>query len=173
MIGLLALFPYTRKLAGFHALGVHGGILLTLSPLGRNWNESVWPWNIALAFAGFALIWPWKESPLKTVVRCHPLTRVFILLILLSPAGWFFGITDSYLAHHLYSSDVPHVAATSVRTGMSWSVFKVPLPPEHRLFEQYFRLTCSPGDAMIIRDTRWWYRRRGLAVQKFTCPDSR
>ena len=52
---------------------------------------------------------------------------------------------------------------------MTWRAFEVPLPPEHRLFEQYFRLTCQPGDEMTIRDTRWWFRVQGLDRRHLTC----
>lgn len=170
LAGVLAVFPRTRKLSGTLAFGLHAGIFLSLSPIGRDWNESVWPWNIALALAGLALIVPWREPLLKTMVLSHRLVTALILLILISPAGWFVGITDAYLAHHLYSSDVPRATSTALETSITWNVFQVPLPPEHRLFEQYFRLTCQPGDKMTIRDTRWWFRQQGLDQQELTCP---
>jgi len=169
-LGVLAFFPRTRKLAGVTAVGLHTFIFLTLSPLGRNWNESVWPWNIALALAGLALIFSWREWPLKASFP-RPV-QVLIVLILISPAGWFVGLTDAYLAHHLYSSDVPRASSTALGTGATWSAFEVPLPPEHRLFEQYFRITCQPGDEMTIRDRRWWFQRQGLGERHFTCPSS-
>jgi hypothetical protein len=171
-IGLLAIFPRTRKLAGWIAFGLHGGILLTLSPLGQNRNESVWPWNLALALAGLALIVPWKEPLFKILAEIVPSAKALVILILLSPAGWFVGITDAYLAHHLYSSDVPRASSTALPTSATWGAFEVPLPPEHRLFEQYFRLTCQPGDEMTIRDRRWWFQQRGQGEQHFTCMDS-
>lgn len=170
--GLLAIFPRTRKLAGLMAFGLHGGILLTLSPIGQNWNESVWPWNLALALAGLALIVPWKEPLFRTLAEIAPIAKALAILILLSPAGWFVGITDAYLAHHLYSSDVPRASSTALTTSATWSAFEVPLPPEHRLFEQYFRLTCQPGDEMTIRDRRWWFQQLGQGEQHFTCADS-
>jgi hypothetical protein len=170
--GLLALFPRTRTLAGIMAFGIHAGILLTLSPVGRNWNEAVWPWNLALALAGLALIIPWQESLFRTLTAIASSARAVVILILLSPAGWFVGITDAYLAHHLYSSDVPRASSTALNTSATWGAFEVPLPPEHRLFEQYFQLTCQPGDRLTIRDRRWWFQHQGQGERHFTCSDS-
>lgn len=171
-LGLLAIFPRTRRLAAVMAVGVHTYIFLTLSPAGRNWNESVWPWNIALALAGLALIFPWRESLIPISAPRRRLVQALVVVILISPAGWFVGITDAYLAHHLYSSDVPRASSTALQTSATWSAFEVPLPPEHRLFEQYFQLTCQPGDEMTIRDRRWWFRQQGLDERRLTCPTS-
>ena len=47
-----------------------------LSPVGHNWNQAVWPWNVALAFAGLALIRPWRGSLRQSIARCPGLARV-------------------------------------------------------------------------------------------------
>lgn len=167
-IGLLALFPKTRKLSALLAFGVHMNIFLILSPLGRDWNVAVWAWNIALAFAGFALIAPWKESLFGMFRLCRPITCVLAAFILISPVGFYFGVMDAYLAHNLYSSNVP----TASITPPTWRLFNVPFPPEHRLFEQHFRLTCSPGDTLTIRDQRWWFQQQGLGVRRISCHTS-
>jgi hypothetical protein len=171
-VGILALVPRTRRAAGVVAFGLHVGILLVLSPLGHHWNEAVWPWNVALAFAGLALIRPWSESPWRSLRRCHPSVRVLIALLVLAPAGFYVGITDAYVAHNLYSSNTASASSTALSPDATWGAFRVPLPPEHRLFEQYFSLTCKPGDTMRISDQRWWFRRRGLADRVLTCPTS-
>jgi hypothetical protein len=142
---VLALFPRTRKMAGFMAFGIHAGILLTLSPVGRNWNEAVWPWNLALALAGLALIVPWKEPLFKTLAETVPTARALVIFILLSPAGWFVGITDAYLAYHLYSSDVPRASSTALGTGVTWSAFEVPLPPNTDCSSNIFDSPASRG----------------------------
>lgn len=170
-IGVLAIFPPTRKLAGLVAFGLHIGILIDLGPYGHNWNESVWAWNVALSLAGFALIFPWKGWGLCP--RCHVLVRVLAVLILLAPAGFYIGVTNAYLAHHLYSSAVPRASATAaLNPSITWQFFEVPFPPEHRLFEQLFEETCSPGSRMTIRDSRWWFRKKGMEVVTLTCPST-
>lgn len=174
--GLLALIPRTRKAAAVAAFGLHAGILLDLSPLGRDWNAAVWPWNLALAFAGFALIAPWQGSLPHCVRSCHRLARPLIVLLIVAPAGFYIGMTDAYLAHNLYSSNTadasvacPGGCQQGQQPGATWDAFNVPLPPEHRLFEQYFARTCRPGDEMTISDPRWWFGRQGQAERRLTC----
>jgi hypothetical protein len=169
--GLLAIFPRTRKLAGLMALGLHLGILLDLSPLGHNWNQSVWPWNAALAFAGLALIAPWHESLPRTLKDSRWFVRVLAIYLLVAPVGFYFGVTDAYLAHNLYSSNIPSASTSgSLNPGVTWTAFNVPLPPEHRLFEQFFYRSCHSGNSMVIYDSRWWFRIQGLAERHLTCP---
>jgi hypothetical protein len=170
--GLLALLPRTRKYAGLMAFGLHMGILADLSPIGNNWNPSVWPWNVALAFAGFALIVPWKEGPLKSLANTPWFVRLLTILIFIAPAGFYLGVTDAYLAHNLYSDNVPSARIQSTFKYDTWAAFNVPLPPERRLFEQLFYLTCRPGDQMTIHDSRWWFRVRGFEDESFSCPSS-
>jgi hypothetical protein len=45
----------------------------------------------------------------------------------------------------------------------------VPLPPEHRLYVQWFRRRGQPGDTMTIADSRWWASRHGYATRHFRC----
>jgi Methylamine utilisation protein MauE len=169
-IGVLAIVPRTRKVAAVAAFGLHVGILEVLSPRGHDWNEAVWPWNVALAFAGFAFIWPWNQSLTDWFQSCHRVVRPLLVVLLIAPLGFYVGVTDAYLAHNLYSSNVARAQTTGSDTSVTWSAFNVPMPPERRLFKQYFKLTCQPGDIMVITDTRWWYRRQGLEEERFTCP---
>lgn len=175
--GLFAIFPRTRKLAAVMAFGLHAGILLDLSPLGLDRNISVWPWNLALAFAGFALIGPWKESVSRSLAMCQPVMRPLILLVALAPIGYHVGVTDAYMSHNLYSSNIPR-AYVSCQGGCienadpsaTWLAFNVPLPPERHIYEQYFDLTCRPGNDMLVVDPRWWFERQGLGQELLTCP---
>lgn len=48
LMGLLLLWPRTRRAGVWLAWGMHAYILLVLGPLGRNWNMVVWPWNITM-----------------------------------------------------------------------------------------------------------------------------
>src|SRR5205085_1312513 len=121
-------------------------------------------------FAGAALIASWKDSPLQSLRQCQPLIRVFVVLLMIAPIGFYFGVTDAYLAHNLYSSNTASAAGANV--GSTWTAFNVPLPPEHRLYEQYFRLTCSPGDVLSIHDTRWWFQIHGWGDSQMLCPSN-
>jgi len=175
--GLLALAPHTRLLAGCAALALHLGILADLSPLGHDWNSAVWPWNVALALSGFALITPWREGPLTSLRQCRRATRLVVALLLLAPAGFYVGVTDAYLAHNLYTSNTasarvecPRGCRPGQQPDDTWQAFNVPFPPEPRLFEQAFRLTCRPGDRLTLTDPRWWLRLHGQGQRRLTCP---
>ena len=159
------------------AFGLHTAILLNLSQLGINRNDAVWPWNVALAFAGFVLIAPWKESLLDSVARCHALTRPLLVGLLVAPLGFYLGLMDAYLAHNLYSANTPQATVVCrseclphQNPNAIWEAFRVPPPPEQRLFEQYFVLTCRPGDQLLISDSRWWFTWHGLARRRVSCP---
>ena len=178
-VGLLALYPRTRRFAAVAACALHIGIFLDLSPVGHDWNAAVWPWNLALAVAGFALIAPWVGSPLSALGRCPPLVRPLVALLVVSPLGFYVGVTDAYVAHNLYSANTARATVRCVgecrpeqQPTFTWEAFDVPLPPEHRLFEQHFERTCEPGDRLTIRDSRWWYRVRDLDHRTLTCPAS-
>jgi hypothetical protein len=176
-VGLTAIVPATRRLSACLALLLHAGILVDLSPKALDWNQSVWPWNLALAFAGFALIAPWTDGSLASLGRCRRGLRPLLVLLVFSPVGFYFGLTDAYLAHNLYTNNTPvgtwcHAAGgcePDQITRETWRVFNVPLPPEHRLLEQYFRLACQPGDRLIIADSRWWAQQAGLARRELAC----
>ena len=155
----LSMMPSTRRMAAWSALILHAGILFAFSPFAASRNVAVWPWNVALACSGFALIVPWKTAPLASLRAVSFLPRLAAVVIAVAPAGYYLGLVDAYPAHHLYS------AATASATvycpigcrpeqdlNASWHDFNVPLPPEPRLFEATFRATCSPGDVLRIVD---------------------
>jgi len=155
----LAVVPATRRLAAWSALALHAGILFAFSPFVEARNVAVWPWNIALACSGFALIAPWKTPPLASLLAVPTLPRLFAVLIAVAPAGYYLGIVDAYPAHHLYSAGTasatvycPAGCRPEQDLNASWHYFNVPLPPEPRLFEATFSATCAPGDVLRIRD---------------------
>lgn len=147
------LSPATRRYAGVAAFAMHVGILSTLAA-GRNENASIWPWNFALALSGVALFMPWKGSVRADFQRQSRFVRAMALTLLLMPLGWHLGLVDAYLSHHLYSVDVPVPDAPSKPFRATWKHLHVPIPPEHRLFNRFFDLTCRPGEVMVVKETR-------------------
>lgn len=168
-VGVLAVFPRTRKLAGVLAFGLHIGILLTLSPLAHNYNSAVWAWNLGLAFAGLALIFSWREPVHISLKACRRPVIVAVVFLLLSPLGFYVGVMDAYLSHNLYSSNIPKAETTVLDPHITWDLLNVPLPPERRLFESFFQQTCKTGDVMSIRDTRWWFTSQGTGFTRLVC----
>lgn len=170
-LGLLALIPRSRNFAAALAFPVH--ITIFAFVLRGRPNSPILFWNLALAFAGFALISSWSKSLSSNLRQLNPVTASVALLILLSPIGFYFGIFDAYLSHHLYSRSVPTAIwyrASGKRESIdTWKTLNVPLPPEHRLYEAYFNASCERGDFLIIRDPRHWARWRGYAERRVDC----
>jgi len=180
-IALFLLSRRTRKIAAWTACFIHLSIFVYLSPLLENWNIAVWPWNLALAAAGFAFIGSWKESLLETLSKTSRSVKAMAAILVIMPIGFYFGITDPYLAHCLYSKNTPNawilradnkhvddkpdlerLSLFSLRT------LHVPFPAQHRLYEQYFRLVGKPNDRLIIKDHRLWAESQGLANRTLT-----
>jgi hypothetical protein len=166
---LMALAPPTRRFAAWSALALHSGILLALSPIGAERNEAVWPWNVALAVSGFALIAPWAGGPLRTFASAPLAGKVVAALLVLAPLGYYAGIVDAYPAHHLYSGGTaratvycPAGCRPEQDLNATWHALHVPLPPQRRLFLGQFAATCAPGDMLRIEDPypAPWDRRR-------------
>ncbi len=194
-LGVAALLPRSRLLAAYGAVFVQGGILLAISPLGHNWNSSVWLWNIVLALSGFFLLVPWKESIFASLRATTPLVRYATVLLVLYPLGFYVGVTDAYLSHNLYSRNIPMgyvcdskgqakeavpglgspivYAFTDVayrcRPVDTLSDLNVPVPPIHRVYESYFQQTCRPNDILIIHDKRRFFRARRKDDPVFGC----
>jgi hypothetical protein len=193
---VLAIIPRTRVLAALWAGVLHLGILLSLG--GNVWNFAVWPWNILLAAAGLFLIAPWR-SPLLGDLRALRLPlRAAAAAMVLYPLGFYVGLADTYSAHCLYALNEPSGFVCSLerpeqaqRPGLGYeSTYRdldgnypcraiqvhdelgVPFPPMHRLFEQYFRLTCDDSEFLVILERRHFYVWRDLGVQVFMCTDS-
>ena len=174
---LLAIVPRTRRIAAWAAFALHAGIFLTLSPLGEARNSAVWPWNIALAFSGFALIAPWKTGVVKTIAVAPPLPRVVAVALALIPATFYAGIADAYPAHHLYSAGTaratvycPVKCLPDQDLYATWKFLNVPLPPEPRLFEGTFRAICQPGDVLRVIDPYPPPWSEGSGNEPHSCP---
>ena len=173
-VGLTALFPRARRAAALAAFLLHLSILTSLVPAGR--NEAVWPWNGVLAFAGLAFISGWRMSPLRNLRGARWPSRVAAGVLLLAPAGFYIGAMDAYLAHQLYTFNVPTTVVcdgttcvVAPETRATFAAFHVPLPPESRLFRAYFQATCRRGDRMLVFDTRPLARWRGVDRTEISC----
>ena len=128
---------------------LHIGIFVTLSPLLGDWNAAVWPWNLALAVAARQLFGQPERS--------DRLARGVAIAFLASPALFYVGAIDTYLAHNLYAANAatahvcrgepPQCSAAAFRT---IDDLDVPMPPEPRLFRQLFDEICEPGSTLRI-----------------------
>lgn len=164
--------PRTRPLARRLGAAMHLVILVWLSPLGLDWNESVWPWNAALAFAAWVFVTPssetrapssetwrakWRGSPL--------LARTAVAAELFAPAGFELGVVPAPFAHALYCHSTPRAlwlhadgAVTPIRDLPELNVF---LPGTYHALVATFRARAHGGDRLVIVERRWLLRALG------------
>jgi hypothetical protein len=155
--GLLLLAPVLRRAGVLLALGLHGMILIVLSPWNQDWNESVWPWNLALGLAALALFWPGEARAAERAVnpRDRAVGTAIAAVLALYPLGFYLGLSDAYLSHHLYSDAVAlaycePATCRSADFGDTWNALDVPLPPEPRLYRAYFFTQCRSGEQLVV-----------------------
>ena len=156
-LAVCALLPQTRTLAVWMAYFFHLGIVGTLA-LGLGWDPAVWPWNLALAAAGYVFIGSWKATPTAEFRQLSVVLRLAVGLILLSPLLYDSGWIDTYLCHVLYSSHAP-LAWIRTSDGRRELIdtrpqLNVPVPQIERLYAASFAATAAPGDELEIFDPR-------------------
>jgi hypothetical protein len=166
MLGILAMVPGTRPLAALLGVVLHLSVFAWLSPLGINWNESVWGWNLALAVAAWLLIGSWREKWALERVRVGILGRVAAIILLLSPAGYYVGAVDAYLAYCLYSGNTMwgFIQRDRQYVELPQATFEelhVPIPPAHRTFRAFFKAMARKGDRLQYHDPRAYARWAG------------
>jgi hypothetical protein len=155
-------------------------VLLLL--VARGWNSAVWPWNLALAAAGFGFfagwqgsLWPGDKTGPQLVASdragAHVVTtsrqvrtwlaRVLVAAWLLYPALFYFNACDGYLAWCVYASNVPEAIVYDADSpegerlfDRAYETLNVPFAPAPRLYEQYFRRRGRLDDRLEIDDPR-------------------
>lgn len=151
VLGLLSIFAPRKAI--LLCIAVHLGILLSLSPLFANHNESVWPWNIATAVVG---AWVLSQIPAPPHTR---LRYAVVATLLIVPLGFYFNLVNSRLCFVLYSGDLPkamHASQERLKRLDGWTGLEVPFPNSPRLFVQVFDRTAHPGDKLYVSDPRRW-----------------
>jgi len=153
------------------AVAMHTLILLSLGPLGHNWNSVVWPWNISMVLFVITLFWRVKHLSLGDItnVGIPPFHKLVLVLFGVMPLFSFFGLWDSYLSGTLYSANTAkanlsvsdnvraqlpteiqrHIwkgASGENRLGISdWSFEELNVPPypERRIYKAIARQICG------------------------------
>jgi hypothetical protein len=160
-MAVLAVFPRTRRLCAAVAVPFHLAIVWRLA-VQLHWNESVCPWNAALAVASVTLLWRWRTTLGEDWRAASNWLRGAVAIVLLSPLLFYVGLIDPFLAYCIYANSSP-TAAVYIPGGridtLSDTIrakdINVPIPAEHRLFEAYFDQMAQPGEVLIIDDPRW------------------
>ncbi|MFY8128302.1 MAG: hypothetical protein ACOVMM_07970 [Chitinophagaceae bacterium] len=100
-IGLLSKF--WQKKAAYVLITMHVCILVILGPLGINYNQIVWPWNMAMIGLLYVLFIKNKTSILNFNIILLPSLYIIALLWLVMPIFSFWEKWPHYLSNDLYS----------------------------------------------------------------------
>lgn len=109
-IGVALFFAKSRKVGIFLGIIFHLLVLLLLGPLGHNWNEVVWPWNIcmmSLLYLLFAHSSANSTISINKMLRTQPILALPFLLFAIFPSLNAFGYYDEQLSFKMYSGTNP------------------------------------------------------------------
>jgi hypothetical protein len=149
LIGLGLLLPWTRNVSVVGSAVMHGLILLSIGPLGHDWNAVVWPWNLAMPAITILLFWRAGQlarfgmrpgRPLSGVLPRLAAVTLFLVLPGLNLRGWW----DAYLSSSLYSGTTPYA-----RLEFSAQAYR-------RLPESVQRMADPLSRGRWEVDLRWW-----------------
>jgi len=171
-IGIGLLTRRFRTFAILGAFGMHSFILLAIGPFGKNSNNVVWPWNLAMLCFLMILFWQRPKLSAREIVwpRGGHYQRIVLLLFGIAPILSFFNVWDGYLSSALYSGlrntaniyvansladrlpkqVLQHVyvtpkPGTNIIHLLEWSMseLNVPIYPEPRIYKNLARHICS------------------------------
>lgn len=151
-LGILAVAPGGRRTGAILAAVLHLGIFGNL--VATWWNAAVWPWNLALALAALGFLWDWEENPLADFARQAWAIQAAAVAIFVAPALFYVDLCDGYLAHCLYSSNVPSAEFAFVPYREYFPREEAPPPPDHPWAWRTLagmHLAVLPEDAREIR----------------------
>lgn len=151
---VLMLFHRTRWV-GFSLLcGMHLMILIAIGPFGHNWNQVVWPWNIAMPVFAWLTFVKADRPPfeLPDVLRIQVFSGLMAIFVVFLPGLHSLGKWNGYLSWSLYSGRIPTAGILLEKE------FVPAMPP----FIQNRFLESGPDYRSILL-TEWSERKRGVA----------
>ncbi|MFM8985390.1 MAG: hypothetical protein ACKONH_04915 [Planctomycetia bacterium] len=165
-LGCGCLVPRLRTAVAGVAAVFHVATFAVLA-LRLHWNSAVWPWNLALAVAGPAIVLGWRGRGLGDAWGAATrAARAVAIALFVLPAGYWLGVVDAFLAHCVYADNRPRafVCTPFGRTDLDTICLRlgVVLPPAHRLYVPFFRGIGRPGEWLEVEDPRWIARVRGF-----------
>ncbi len=102
-LGLGLIFSKTRKAIFYVAVLLHLFILLALGPLGHDWNQVVWPWNICWILLLYFLFFKDHFFYKSLVNMTRPISYLTFALFALLPALNIVHLWPDQLSFKMYS----------------------------------------------------------------------
>lgn len=105
--GIFLLIKPLQRMAWWGIVAMHCFILFSLGPLGHDYNQVVWPWNLLMIALSFLLFYP--ETGIRGIsfrsIFHYKSTSIAVIFLTFLPLFNFFNRWDSYLSHNLYSGN--------------------------------------------------------------------
>ncbi|MDB5088345.1 MAG: hypothetical protein JWR09_2339 [Mucilaginibacter sp.] len=100
-------FSKTKKIAAIALIIMHLFILLLLGPLGLNYNNIVWPWNMVMIVYLYLIFIRRQESVTKFKYVFIGWNKLVFIAWCVLPALHFIGYWDGFLSSSMYSGKAP------------------------------------------------------------------
>lgn len=106
LIGVLLLFPKTRRIATLMAATMLFVVLACLGPFGHNYAPGVWPWNVFLFSLEWLLFYRYSDTMALPVATGKGALWLPIIIFCLLPAMALFDRWDALPSFKLYSGNI-------------------------------------------------------------------
>jgi hypothetical protein len=100
-LGLL--FLKNKRIFAGILIGMHFFILVLLSPVGINYNQIIWPWNVAMIIFLYLLYFYNSFRGFSIYQNFNGFHKLHLVYLIILPAFCFIGYYDNYLSFNLYS----------------------------------------------------------------------
>ncbi|SHM47237.1 hypothetical protein SAMN05216524_102220 [Mucilaginibacter sp. OK098] len=101
------LFSKTKKIAAIALIIMHLFILLLLGPLGLNYNNIVWPWNMVMILYLYLIFIKKQERVITFKDVFQGWNKLVLVVWGILPALHFIGYWDGFLSSSMYSGKAP------------------------------------------------------------------
>ena len=108
LIGLFLIFTKTKWLSIAIGIPLHLIIIYILGPLGLNWNSVVWIWNLEFIFL-LLICFKHADFIMPFSQLKNWFSRIYITIVLVCPALWYFNAWPHNFSYHLYSGYNPTI----------------------------------------------------------------
>ena len=107
LIPILFLISKTRRFGFYLSIIFHVFILACLSPISQNWNQVVWPWNVAMVVWNYLLFFKNEDNIFVLPSEWKPKLAAYSLIFVLAvcPILQYFQLFDEQLSFKMYSGD--------------------------------------------------------------------
>jgi len=107
--GLGLMIKKYRKATALLLIGMHSIILIILGPWGLQYNQIIWPWNVAMIIFLLYIIYHESSIPFKWVILFNGWNKLVFISWLVLPILCIWGWWDNFLSANVYSGSTPNI----------------------------------------------------------------